>query len=139
MWTVWVIIMLEVGVNSREVNVLLVDDEPQIRNLLERVLMKAGSYHVLTASSGEDALDLSRNQTDNIDILVTDIDMGKMSGIELYRHIREERPETMVLFISGKGKFFRNSLPEGPLLEKPFSLREFMAKVVELRSTAQVL
>src|SRR5664279_878048 len=100
--------MQEGGVNSRKVNVLLVDDERQIRNLLEKALMRSGSYHVLTASSGEDALDLSRNQTDNIDILVTDIDMGKMSGIELYGHIREERPETMVLFISGKGKFFRN-------------------------------
>jgi DNA-binding NarL/FixJ family response regulator len=46
-------------------------------------------------------LDLSRNHSDRIDILITDINMGGMSGIELQRRIREERPETAVYFCSG--------------------------------------
>ena len=93
------------------VNVLLVDDEPQLRKLLAYLLSRDQSYHVMTASSGEEALDLSRNRSEKIDILITDIDMGEMSGIELYTHIRDERPETGVLFISAIADRIRESLP----------------------------
>ena len=112
--------------------VLLVDDNPQIRTLLSKLLSRDHSYHVITASSGEEALDLSRNRSERIDILITDIDMGKMSGIELYRHIREERPETGVLFISAMTHRIVESLP---VLQKPFLPRQFLEKVAEVLST----
>ena len=67
-----------------------------------------------------------------IDILITDIDMGKMSGIELYGHIKEERPETGVLFISAMAHDILESLP---MLQKPFMPRQFLAKVAEVLST----
>ena len=116
------------------VNVLLVDDEPQIRKLLANLLSRDQSYHVITASSGEEALDLSRNRSEKIDILITDIDMGKMSGIELYRHIREERPETEVLFISAMAHRIGESLP---VLQKPFMPQQFVAKVAEVLSMSE--
>ena len=116
------------------VNVLLVDDEPQIRKLLANLLSRDQSYHVMTASSGEEALDLSRNRSEKIDILITDIDMGKMSGIELYSHIREERPETEVLFISAITHRIRESLP---VLQKPFMPQQFLAKVAEVLSMSE--
>ena len=116
--------------------VLLVDDEPQIRALLVYLLIRDGGYHVMTASSGEEALELSRNRSEKIDILITDIDMGSMNGIGLYRHFREERPETAVLFISANGDNIRESLPECPVLEKPFLPRQFVAKVAEVLSTS---
>jgi two-component system cell cycle sensor histidine kinase/response regulator CckA len=112
--------------------VLLVDDEPQIRTLLEHLLLKEERYQVLTAGSGEEALDVSRQCPDKIDLLITDIDMGKMNGIQLYRHIREERPDTAALFISGKADGFRDSLPQCPLLEKPFPLGKFVQTVQEV-------
>jgi two-component system cell cycle sensor histidine kinase/response regulator CckA len=122
----------ESGVVSMVVNVLLVDDEPQIRKLLANLLSRDRSYQVITASSGEEALDLSRNRSERIDILITDIDMGEMSGIELYTHIREEPPETEVLFISAMAHCIRESLP---VLQKPFKPRQFVAKVAEVLST----
>src|SRR5260370_22629234 len=100
--------------------VLLVDDEPQIRSLLVYLLIRDGDYHVITASSGEEALNLSRNRSERIDILITDIEMGRMSGIELYRRIREERPEAAVLFISSMGRRITETLPECRVLQKPF-------------------
>jgi DNA-binding NtrC family response regulator len=121
---------VEEGV-SRDV-VLLVDDDPQLRKLLALLLMKDGSYHVLTASNGEEALDLSRHRPEKIDILITDIDMGAMNGIDLYGHIQQDRPEIAVLFISGKADDFRKSIPECPLLEKPFRLQQFLATVAEV-------
>ena len=116
------------------VNVLLVDDEPQLRKLLANLLSRDRSYHVITASSGEEALDLSRNRSERIDILITDIDMGEMSGIELYTHIREERPETGVLFISAMAHRIRESLP---VLQKPFMPRQLVAKVAEVLSMSE--
>jgi DNA-binding NarL/FixJ family response regulator len=104
---------------SKVVHVLIVDDQPQLRNLLTNVLQRDGGFHVTEASSGEEALDLSRNLCDRIDILITDIDMGEMSGIELYAHIREERPETAVLFISADVDRIHESLPECSVLENP--------------------
>ena len=109
--------------------VLLVDDEAQVRNLLRQLLVRDGTYHVLTASSGEEALKIARQFPDTIDILITDIDMRPLNGIDLYRQIREERPDIRVLFISGKAEGFRTALPEAPLLEKPFPLKKFVATV----------
>ena len=126
----------EIGAVSRAVNILLVDDDPQIRKLLTNLLKLDGNFHVMTASSGEEAQDLSRNHSEKIDILITDFEMGSMSGIELYRYIRDQRPETAVLFISASADRIRELLPECPVLAKPFSPRQFLARVAELLSTS---
>jgi DNA-binding response OmpR family regulator len=128
----------EIGVFARSTEVLLVDDEPQVRKFLANVLSRDESYHVMTASSGEGALDLSRNRSDRIDILITDIDMGKMSGIELYTLLREEHPETAVLFLSDGGDSLRELPPECAALAKPFDGRKFMARVAELLSASRL-
>jgi len=127
----------ETAVVSRAVRVLLVDDDPQIRRLLANLLARAGTFYVMTASSGEEALDLSRNHPGKIDILITDFEMGRVSGVELYRHIRDQRPETAVLFISASADRIRELLPKCPVLEKPFSPRQFVASVAELLSTSR--
>lgn len=128
----------EVDVGSRAIRVLLVDDEPQVRKFLATLLERAGTFHVMTASSGEEALDLSRNHPEEIDILITDFDMGGMNGGELYRCIRDERPETAVLFVSANPDCIRESLPECPVLEKPFQFRHFSEKLVELLSRSHL-
>jgi DNA-binding NarL/FixJ family response regulator len=76
----------EFGVFARSTEVLLVDDEPQLRKLLATLLSWDQSYHVMTASSGEEALDLSRNRSDRIDILITDVQKGP-------RNYRYSRPK----------------------------------------------
>jgi DNA-binding response OmpR family regulator len=119
---------------SRPFQVLLVDDHPQLRHLLSDLLERDGGFHVTVASSGEEALGISRNRCDRIDILITDIDMAGMSAIELYTHIREERPETPVLFISASVDRILVSLPKCSALEKPFRARQFVAKVEEVLS-----
>ena len=120
---------------SSSTEVLLVDDDPQLRTLLAKLLSRDQSYRVMTASSGEEALDLSRNRSERIDILITDIDMGKMSGIELYGPIKKERPETGVLFIPAMAHGILESLP---MLQKPFMPRQFLAKVAEVLSTLKI-
>jgi DNA-binding response OmpR family regulator len=124
-----------IGSASRIVNVLLVDDQQQLRNLLANLLKRDG-FQVTEASSGEEALDLSRNRSGRIDILITDIDMEGMSGIDLYSHIRAERPGTAVLFISADVDRILESLPDCSVLEKPFNTAQFVARVAEVLSTS---
>lgn len=82
--------------------ILLVDDEEGIRKVLGISLMDSG-YRVLTAASGEEALGIFREH--NPSIVLTDIKMPGMDGIALLRKIKEERPDTEVIVITGHGDF----------------------------------
>ena len=81
--------------------VLLADDELVVRSLAHSVLTRAG-YRVLNAVDGEHALQLSRAYSGAIDLLLTDVRMPKMDGLELSTHIARERPGIKILFMSGK-------------------------------------
>ena len=77
---------------------LVVDDEVEIQELLRRHFRYAG-HEVATASNGNEALDLlSRMRTD---VVVSDIQMPGMDGVELLRRIRQEFPMTRVVMITG--------------------------------------
>ena len=80
--------------------VLLVEDEDGVRRVGERILAEHG-YHVLTASSGEAALDLLASTTERIDLLVTDEAMPGISGHTLAETVRRQAPACPVLFVSG--------------------------------------
>ena len=80
--------------------ILLVDDEEGIRKVLSISLSDIG-YQVFTAENGEDALKIFR--TENPPIVLTDIKMPGMDGIELLRTIKHENPDTEVIMISGHG------------------------------------
>ncbi len=81
--------------------VLLVEDEPLVRRPLRRVLETYG-YSVLTAASGEEALKIVEGHAESIDLLLSDVLIPGMNGLETARRVRELRPETKVLFMSGQ-------------------------------------
>lgn len=80
--------------------ILVVDDDLLVRGLIIKMLTPLG-YNVLEASNGKEALEISNNYPDNIDLLLTDVIMPGMNGRELAELLLEERPETKVIFISG--------------------------------------
>jgi len=80
--------------------ILLVDDEADIRDVLEIALSDSG-YTVRTAENGNEALRLFREL--NPPVVLTDIKMPSMDGIELLRRIKFENPETEVIMITGHG------------------------------------
>jgi diguanylate cyclase (GGDEF)-like protein len=81
----------------QKASVLIIDDEEQIRNLLVAVL--GGSYRCRTASSAEEALTALAGAA--FDLVISDIDMGGMTGLELVPRVCSMSPETVVLMISG--------------------------------------
>jgi signal transduction histidine kinase len=80
--------------------ILLVDDEEDIRNVLGIALTDMG-YQVLQAENGDDALDIFREK--NPPIVLTDIKMPRMDGIELLQRIKRENPDSEVVMITGHG------------------------------------
>jgi CheY-like chemotaxis protein len=80
--------------------VLLVEDEPAVRNLARRALQRFG-YRVLEAGNGDAAIGMSRDARDPIALLLTDIVMPGMSGRELAQRLSAERPSMRVLYTSG--------------------------------------
>jgi CheY-like chemotaxis protein len=115
--------------------VLLVEDEELVRMMLVEVLKSAG-YIVLDARHGTDALALSGQYEEPIDLLVTDVTMPGFSGVELARRIGEARPSMRVLFISGYTD--QEAAQWGKLkqpvqfLQKPFHPDAFLATVRQL-------
>ncbi len=80
-----------------EAHILIVDDEPSIRHLLHSIL--CDDYTCTLAESAETAL--SRLENETFDVIISDINMGGMSGIELISHVVKSSPDTVVMMISG--------------------------------------
>jgi PAS domain S-box-containing protein len=119
--------------------VLLVEDENAVRDLAKRILTEAG-YWVTAASRGREALRLLEDPRQEFDLLVSDVVMPGMRGVELARRANQLRPELPVLLMSGYttplGAEDRKALGESPLLEKPFSRRDLLGEVRALLDRA---
>lgn len=112
--------------------ILIVEDEEMVRSLVVRILGRRG-YHLLEASDGAAALQLSDDYTGTIDLLLTDIVMPIMSGPELVEQFAPRRPEAKVIFMSGyaEGDAFEEGLPESgaTFIQKPFAPNDLADKV----------
>ena len=80
--------------------VLVADDEPNIRRVFEAALTKEG-YTVLTAENGKKALDVA--SANDIDVLVSDLIMPDMTGVELLQKIKEIHPQCAAIIVTGYG------------------------------------
>jgi two-component system, cell cycle sensor histidine kinase and response regulator CckA len=100
--------------------VLLVEDEPHVRSLVETVLAEHG-YHVLAAGRPGEAVRLAEGHAGPIHLLLSDMVMPEMSGSALARQILPLRPETVVLFMSGYADYPAEQATGAGLLQKPFT------------------
>ena len=114
--------------------ILVAEDEPMARSLAVRILERGG-YTVLAASDGEEALRLFREHKDDISLTLLDAIMPKLTGHEVYRHIKAEYPGARVLFASGydsetaqSGFILQERLR---LMEKPFDADTLLRTVRE--------
>lgn len=102
--------------------ILLVDDEIPMQFLAWKLLKREG-FTVLAASSGESALRTCRSYPGAIDLLLTDMEMTRMDGIELYQILAAERPGIKAVIMSGNVHTKeRSDSAELPFLQKPLQL-----------------
>ncbi len=115
--------------------ILLVDDEPQLRSLLTTILTRAG-YRVLEAAGPIEAIGLAKDFEGRIDLLLTDIVMPQMTGPFLATEIKNFRPTTLVLFMSGytEDAAVRRGLIDERLsfISKPLSAGTLLRKVAQV-------
>ena len=113
--------------------ILLAEDDESMRGFLERALAKAG-YDVKSFTNGVDALQRLREEP--FTLLLTDIVMPRMDGIELARRAVELDPELKVMFITGFAAVTLNTDSQPPkdarVLSKPFHLRDLVNEVDKL-------
>jgi len=107
--------------------VLLVDDEESLRTVVVHFLGELG-YHVLSAGDGEQAISIAKEYSGKIDLLLTDVIMGKLPGPELAQRLLQIHPAMKVVFVSGiaDGSSAWDSYlrPGMATLPKPFSSME---------------
>ncbi|MEO5986672.1 MAG: response regulator transcription factor [Candidatus Limnocylindria bacterium] len=109
--------------------VLVVDDDPKIRDLLRLYLTRDG-YRVLEAEDGPGALDMAREQ--RCDLVLLDVMLPGIDGLEVCRRLREETDTPILLLTARSGdadKVFGLDLGADDYVVKPFSPRELMARV----------
>lgn len=112
-----------------KLKILLAEDEDAMRTYLERALTKAG-YDVVTVDRGTEAVPLLEKE--RFDLLLSDIVMPEMDGIELAQRCAEVSPHTKVMFITGFAAVTLRASKEQPqakVLSKPFHLRDLVLEV----------
>lgn len=121
--------------------VLLAEDESMIRELISIFLSNLG-YTVIEAANGKEAFDKARELgPENVSLLITDLVMPVMGGLELAAELRKITNELHVLFISGYTDDVVVLEKEGPsrtaFLKKPFNFESLRARVEELLADRQ--
>jgi len=120
-------------------SILLVEDEDAVRLFGARALRDKG-YRVVEARDGLEALNYLESITDNpenkVDLLITDVVMPVMDGVELVRQVHQILPDLSIIYISGYAEdSFRQKVGEESnihFLPKPFSLKELARKVKDV-------
>jgi two-component system cell cycle sensor histidine kinase/response regulator CckA len=116
-------------------NILLVDDNEPVRKAIGSFLRMSG-YRVWQAGYPEEAIQMARKLSKEIDLVVTDVVMPQMSGRELAERLTADRPELKILFISGyteQALVAQETLKAGTaFLPKPFPMQDLVRKIQDL-------
>jgi CheY-like chemotaxis protein len=115
-------------VTSKGNTVLVVDDESAIRTLIVRILTMQG-YEALEAANGLEALQLFGSYRSHIVLVITDVQMPVMGGLEAAERIRSMSPEMPVIVMTGAAGDQGQRLAAWQPMRKPFSPADLLARV----------
>ncbi len=116
--------------------ILVVDDEPHVRTVLERMIKRHG-FEVITASDGVEAIELYRSQSEPIGLVILDLTMPGLNGEQTWAHLRAFDPAVRVLFSSGyseeNAEFrFREPDARAAFIHKPYRREELLERIHDL-------
>jgi CheY-like chemotaxis protein len=117
-------------------NILVIDDEDQIRSVIKKML-EAEGYLVTVTADGNAGLDFLRNNS--VDLLITDIVMPDKEGIEIIRELKKNSPDLGIIAISGGGSmgpeeylFLAKKFGVNKTLAKPFRREDLLSAVKDV-------
>jgi len=117
--------------------ILIIDDEYFVRALVTRILERNG-HEIFEATDGQEGIEFFE-RGGQVDLVITDIFMPEMDGIETLRHLKEKNPDLKIVVISGGGKgLAKGYLPAAAAfgadatIEKPFDPLEFEARIAAI-------
>ncbi len=118
---------------SGKETILIVEDDSDVRNMTTKILKRLG-YRVMEAESGSEAYSICSSLEQNLDLILTDVVMPNMSGVQLVKMIKENIwPEVKVIYMSGyaaESRMHKDIDSQGlPYLQKPFSPKILADKV----------
>jgi len=120
---------------EKQPTILVVDDIASNRTLVKEIL-KINDYHVLEAKDSDEAKSVAEAHQGPINLLIADLVMPRVNGMELARILRPKRPEMKVLYISGYNADVNVQIEvwdaEADFLPKPFSPNGLLQKVCDL-------
>ncbi len=122
--------------NSPRPTILVVDDNPSIRRLVRKILSENG-YFVLEASDGVEALHVAERYRATIHMLLTDLEMPRMGGLQLAKTLQSVRPDMVTLYMSGVRSLPLNMLIQGVFIQKPFKSSDLLTQVEIVLSRRQ--
>jgi two-component system cell cycle sensor histidine kinase/response regulator CckA len=116
---------------DREVVVLLTEDDPVVRAVLE-TLLKQGGYDLVVAADGQEALQKSEEHKGRIDILVADVQMPGMTGTDLAKEMRKSRPDLRVILLSASLQGLLVLDSTWHFIQKPFVAKALLERIVDV-------
>ncbi len=118
--------------------VLIIEDEPVIREVLKKVLEDLG-YEVVAATDGEDGIQVFARESGRFDAVVLDMIMPKLSGADVFRHLRKQRESLPILLVTGFADEAElealKGLPPVAVIRKPFALVDIAGVLGQLLGT----
>jgi CheY-like chemotaxis protein len=125
------------AVNSSQLVALVVDDEPMVGEMMAMALGSRG-WRTVVATAADEAAALARDHA--IDLLVTDLQMPGMSGLDLAKHLRERHADLPVVLMSGWSEAATLELAQPfVFLRKPFPLQGFFGAIGSLFADPQAV
>ena len=120
---------------QKKIKVLIIDDEPSVANALEMILQDNG-YDTLVARNGREGLELARSQ--HVDVVVTDLRLPDISGLEVLKAFCEINPAGLMVLITAHGTpevvAEATSCGAAGTLHKPFSPSDILSLITEALS-----
>ena len=114
-----------------KIKIMIVEDDPLIRQLYETILKKKGYDVVAVASDGAQAVAMYQDLNDKPDLIILDFRMPKMNGLQVSREILAENATTEILMISGDPTFDRKAVISRGinLMQKPVEINEIIREI----------
>ena len=120
---------------SEQKYILVIDDEEMLRDVLKEVLEMVG-FSALFASSGKEGIQLFEENREHVQLILLDILMPEMSGLETHKAIKEIDPDMKFIFMSGFPDKDALSLQELAgdyvFVKKPFSVKEIISEIKQV-------